>query len=254
MSSLITFFLSFYRNQIMQKKILIIENDADIVEALNKYYGDAGYEVLILESGDRVISEVRHNHHDVILLDFMIPGEEGLEIIKEIRSFSNIPIIMLSSRTEEIDRLLCLELGADDYICKPFSPREVVSRTKAILRRCCAESLEVQSVVGSINLDTDARNIRVGKNILNITPIEFELLKILMSRPNYVFTRGELISNIKRCNHNCDNRAVDSHIKNLRKKFKKIGPEKNIIKTVYGFGYSINADSIDKLIANNQMN
>jgi two-component system, OmpR family, response regulator BaeR len=238
----------------MQKKILIIENDTDIVEAFNKYYGEAGYEVLILESGDRVISEVRHNHHDVILLDFMIPGEDGLEIIKEIRSFSNIPILMLSSRTEEIDRLLCLELGADDYICKPFSPREVVSRTKAILRRCSAGSSEVQSVVGPINLDTDARNLRVGKNILNITPTEFDLLKVMTSKPNHVFTRGELISNMKEFRHIADGRTIDTHIKNLRKKFKNIGPVINIFKTVYGIGYSFNVDLFDKFFLNNQMN
>jgi two-component system response regulator BaeR len=172
----------------------------------------------------------------------MLPGKDGMEICREIRRFSNVPIIMLTARVEEIDRLLGLELGADDYICKPFSPREVVARVKAVFRRVHAEPQAHSLVVGSISLDDKTHRVMIGKQVLNLTPNEFGLLKIMMTQPNRVFSRSELINRVQGYDFEGYDRTIDSHIKNLRKKIAQKLPGQEIISTVYGVGYKFSAE------------
>jgi len=220
-------------------RILIVEDDERIAELLRDYLVNANYHVSMLTTGNGVIYEVRKNLPDAILLDLMLPGKDGLTICKEIRTFSRVPILMLTAKVEEIDRLIGLEVGADDYICKPFSPKEVVARIKAVLRRSIPET---RFIAGPITINLDSHLVQVEGSDLRLTRNEFDLLKILVSRPGYVFTRSDLISKIQGFDFEGYDRAIDSHIKNLRKKLEDIVPGREIIKTVYGIGYSLSED------------
>lgn len=232
-----------------KRKILVVEDDKKIAELLNDYLEQANFNVSILKRGDTVVSEVRLNPPDVILLDLMLPGKDGMTICREIRAFSKVPILMLTAKVEEIDRLLGLELGADDYICKPFSPREVVARIKAVLRRSNPEPEEKMFIAGPITINPDSHKATVGEADLRLTPNEFELLKVLISRPGRVFTRSDLVSKIQGYDFEGYVRTIDSHIKNLRKKIDELLPGNKIIQTVYGIGYSFNIPQSDKAAA-----
>jgi two-component system, OmpR family, response regulator BaeR len=231
-----------------KRKILIVEDDKKIAELLSDYLEQANFNVSMLKRGDTVISEVRMNPPDVILLDLMLPGKDGMTICREIRSFSKVPILMLTAKVEEIDRLLGLELGADDYICKPFSPREVVARIKAVMRRSNPEPTEESLVAGPITINPDSHKATVGEADLRLTPNEFELLKVLISRPGRVFTRSDLVSKIQGYDFDGYDRTIDSHIKNLRKKIDELLPGNKIIQTVYGIGYSLTVPQSGNLI------
>jgi len=215
-------------------KVLIVEDDKRIAELLRDYLIQSNYDVSVLNNGAGVIYEVRQNPPDAILLDLMLPGKDGLTICKEIRSFSRVPILILTAKVEEIDRLIGLELGADDYICKPFSPKEVVARIKAILRRSTPEE---RLVAGPITIKSESHTVIIKGSTVRLTPIEFELLKILISRPHFVFTRSDLVSKIQGYDFDGYDRTIDSHIKNLRKKISQILPGEDIIESVYGIGY-----------------
>ncbi|MGB9443335.1 MAG: response regulator [Desulfobacterales bacterium] len=219
------------------RHILIVEDEEKIASLLCDYLKEAGFRTSTQNDGDRVIAQIKKDPLDLILLDIMLPGKNGMELCREIRQFSNIPIIMITARVEEIDRLLGLELGADDYICKPFSPREVVARVKAIFRRLQAEPKTHNLVVGSISLDDKTHQVMIAKQLLNLTPNEFGLLKIMMSQPNRVFSRSELINRVQGYDFEGYDRTIDSHIKNLRKKIAHKLPGQEIISTVYGIGY-----------------
>jgi two-component system response regulator BaeR len=219
------------------RHILIVEDEEKIASLLCDYLKEAGFRTSTQNDGDRVIAQIKKDPLDLILLDIMLPGKNGMELCREIRQFSNIPIIMITARVEEIDRLLGLELGADDYICKPFSPREVVARVKAIFRRLQAEPKTHNLVVGSISLDDKTHQVMIAKQLLNLTPNEFGLLKIMMSQPNRVFSRSELINRVQGYDFEGYDRTIDSHIKNLRKKIAQKLPSQEIISTVYGIGY-----------------
>jgi DNA-binding response OmpR family regulator len=223
------------------KHILVVEDEEKIASLLCDYLKEAGFRTLTQNNGDRVISQVKEDRPDLILLDIMLPGKDGMELCREIRQFSDVPVIMITARVEEIDRLLGLELGADDYICKPFSPREVVARVKAIFRRLHPESRAHQLVAGSISLDDETHQVMIGKQVLDLTPNEFGILKIMMRRPNRVFSRGELISRVQGYDFEGYDRTIDTHIKNLRKKIVRQLPGQEIITTVYGVGYKFNA-------------
>jgi two-component system response regulator BaeR len=228
------------------KHILIVEDEEKIAGLLCDYLKEAGFQTSVLGDGDRVIAQVKKAALDLLLLDIMLPGKNGMELCREVRQFSNIPIIMITARVEEIDRLLGLELGADDYICKPFSPREVVARVKAIFRRVHAMHampLKNSLVIGSISLDKNAHQVMIDKRELNLTPNEFGLLNVMMSQPNRVFTRNELINRIQGYDFEGYDRTIDSHIKNLRKKIAQRLPGREIISTVYGVGYKFNTSS-----------
>ena len=225
------------------RHILIVEDEEKIARLLCDYLKEAGFRTSTQNNGDRVIAQIKKDPSDLILLDIMLPGKNGMELCREIRQFSNIPIIMITARVEEIDRLLGLELGADDYICKPFSPREVVARVKAIFRRLHAEPRTHNLVIGSILLDDKTHQVMIDKEVLNLTPNEFGLLKIMMRQPNRVFSRSELINRVQGYGFEGYDRTIDSHIKNLRKKIAQELPCQEIITTVYGIGYKFSASS-----------
>jgi len=223
------------------RHILIVEDEEKIASLLGDYLKAAGFRTSTQNNGDRVIAQIKKDPSDLILLDIMLPGKDGMQLCREIRQFSNIPIIMITAKVEEIDRLLGLEFGADDYICKPFSPREVVARVKAIFRRLNAEPVTHNLVVGSISLDYKTHQVMIDKQVLNLTPNEFGLLKIMMSQPNRVFSRNELINQVQGYDFEGYDRTIDSHIKNLRKKIAQRLPGQEIISTVYGVGYKFSA-------------
>ena len=223
------------------KHILIVEDEEKIASLLCDYLKEAGFRTSIQSDGDRVISQIKKVPMDLILLDIMLPEKNGMELCREIRQFSNIPIIMITARVEEIDRLLGLELGADDYICKPFSPREVVARVKAIFRRMHVQPRAHHLVAGSISLDDETHQVMIHENVLNLTPSEFGVLKIMMRRPGRVFSRNELINRVQGYDFEGYDRTIDTHIKNLRKKIARQLPGQEIISTVYGVGYKFNA-------------
>jgi len=225
------------------RHILIVEDEEKIASLLGDYLKAAGFRTSTQNNGDRVIAQIKKDPSDLILLDIMLPGKDGMQLCREIRQFSNIPIIMITARVEEIDRLLGLEFGADDYICKPFSPREVVARVKAIFRRLNAEPVTHNLVVGSISLDYKTHQVMIDKQVLNLTPNEFGLLKIMMSQPNRVFSRSELINRVQGYDFEGYDRTIDTHIKNLRKKIAQKLPGREIISTVYGVGYKFSASA-----------
>jgi two-component system response regulator BaeR len=223
--------------------LLIVEDEQKIADLLRDYLIDVGYKVTCLNHGDQVVPSVKKDPPALVLLDIMLPGMDGMAVCREIRKFSNVPIIMITAKVEEIDRLLGLELGADDYICKPFSPREVVARVKAVIRRSYPEPEAHNLVIGSISLDDTTYQVIVDKHVLNLTPSEFGLLKIMMTQPNRVFTRNELINRVQGYDFEGYDRTIDTHIKNLRKKIAVKLPDQEIITTVYGVGYKFNVPS-----------
>jgi two-component system, OmpR family, response regulator BaeR len=223
----------------MTGNILIVEDEEKIAALLKDYLGKAGYSTSVLNRGDLVLAWLKRNPSDLMLLDIMLPGMDGIEICREARKFSTVPIIMITAKVEELDRLIGLELGADDYICKPFSPREVVARVKAVLRRTHPEPAGKQLVVGPFVLDETTYQVKVMGSELDLTPSEFRLLQVLMSKPGRVFSRDELL--VRAQGYDCEgyDRTIDSHIKNLRKKIAVHLPDQEVINTVYGVGYKL---------------
>lgn len=226
----------------MTERILIVEDEPKIADLLQKYLHNASYQTHWLNSGIGVSDWVRTEKPDLILLDLMLPGKDGLEVCKEIRQFSPVPVIMLTARVEEIDRLLGLELGADDYICKPFSPREVIARIKAVLRRLQAFAAAVdnnqQASSGTLlELDRDRLTVRTGERETALTLVEFELLATLQQHPGRIFGREQLMSKVYTDNRIVSDRTIDSHIKKLRRKLAEILPQHELIHSVYSVGY-----------------
>jgi two-component system, OmpR family, response regulator BaeR len=221
-------------------QILVVEDEVKICQVLCEYLRRAGYAVSWLTRGDEVLPNVRKNPPALILLDIMLPGMDGMEVCRELRKSSNVPIIMITARVDEIDRLLGLELGADDYVCKPFSPREVVARVKAVLRRSLSPPEGKQLVVGEIALDENKHQVLVGGREMKLTPCEFQLLKALVAHPNRVFSRAELLNVVQGYDFEGYERTIDTHIKNLRKKVATIVPDHELVSTVYGIGYKFN--------------
>ncbi len=222
------------------REILVAEDEIKIAEILKDYLVSAGYQVSWVENGDLVVPYVKKNQPCLLLLDIMLPGMDGMEVCREVRKFSQVPIIMITARVEEIDRLLGLELGADDYICKPFSPREVVARVRAVLRRVYAPPADKTLVAGEVSLYPETRQALARGRELKLTPCEYNLLKTLMSHANRIFSRNELINIVQGYDFEGYERTIDSHIKNLRKKLATHLPGQEIISTIYGVGYKFN--------------
>jgi len=218
----------------MNKTILIVEDEPKLAALLSEYLIQAGYMTEILDNGLVVIPRVRSATPDLVLLDLMLPGRDGLDICKELRSFTAVPIIMVTARIEEIDRLLGLELGADDYICKPFSPREVVARVKAVLRRVEGKTQERTEV---LSLDDERYRAKLHGVDLELTAIEFNLLRYLAAHPGRIFSRQQLMDHIYPDQRIVSDRTIDSHIKKLRRKMAVIAPDEELIGSVYGIGY-----------------
>jgi two-component system, OmpR family, response regulator BaeR len=218
----------------MAERILIVEDEPKIAEILRDYLVREGYRTDHLDRGDQVEGWVREHGADVVLLDLMLPGKGGLEVCKALRTFSDASIIMVTARVEEIDRLLGLELGADDYICKPFSPREVVARVKAVLRRAKRQA----SAAGEgVLLDDAGYKASIGGKDLGLTAVEFQLLKVLAAQPGRIFSRDQLMDTIYRDDRVVSDRTIDSHVKKLRKKIGDVLPDREIIHSVYSVGY-----------------
>jgi two-component system response regulator BaeR len=217
--------------------IFVVEDEIKISKLLKDYLTQEGFTVTCLDRGDEVVSKVKKEQPALILLDLMLPGKDGLEICREIRKFSTVPVLMLTAKVEEIDRIIGLELGADDYICKPFSPREVVARVKAVLRRSYAPTDLKQIVAGPLSLNAETHQVTIEGQPLKLTPSEFGLLKAMMASPNKVFSRSELLDRVQGYQFEGYDRTIDSHIKNLRKKIARLSPDQDIICTVYGVGY-----------------
>lgn len=219
----------------MSRTVLIIEDEQSVADLLNDYLQAADFDTHIINNGDEVISWVRQYDPKLILLDIMLPGKDGVSLCREIRAFSSVPIIMATAKVDEIDRLLGLELGADDYICKPFSPREVVARIKAVLRRTEGAPTDQGNL---ITIDNEGYRISIQNQDLKLTKVEFRLFKILYSQPNRIFSRDQLIQRIYDDHRMVSDRTIDSHIKKLRLKISRAQPNLDLIRSVYGIGYS----------------
>lgn len=219
----------------MAEKILIVEDEPKLAQLLNDYLLNELYECQVLNDGVGVVDWVKDQAVDLILLDLMLPGKDGMSICREIRQFSNVPIIMTTAKVEEIDRLLGLELGADDYICKPYSPREVVARVKAVMRRYKNTSDEPSSA-GDVRVDESKYQVEVYSKALDLTPVEFRLFHYLFQHSGQVFSRDQLMDKLYSDGRVVTDRTVDSHIKNLRRKLAAV-TENELIHSVYGVGY-----------------
>ncbi len=214
--------------------ILIVEDEEKLAKVLADYLAVANYQVSMLHHGSEVIDWVKNHHPSAILLDLMLPGKDGLEICKELRTFSNIPVLMVTAKVDEIDRLLGLEIGADDYICKPYSPREVVARVKAVLRRSGSNELPLDN---KLQLDQGRCQASYEGQVIELTAIEFQLLDKLYKEPGHIFSRDQLMDNMYSDHRIVSGRTIDSHIKKLRKKLAVLPCEGELIKSVYGLGY-----------------
>ena len=218
------------------RKILIVEDEPKIASLLKDYLETRGaFETRVEARGDTAMEAFKKFGPDLVLLDLMLPGMDGMEVCKKLRSVSTVPIIMVTARVEEIDRLLGLELGADDYICKPFSPREVVARVKAVLRRS-GPGVSAQRPK-ALHMDEEKFKATLNGNDLLLTPVEFALLRTLSAQEGRVFSRDQLMNEMYPDYRVVSDRAVDTHIKNLRKKISDTSGSEDMIKSVYGLGY-----------------
>ncbi len=218
-------------------KILIVEDEPKLAALLGDYFRASGYEASCLADGREVVPAVKASPPDLIVLDLMLPGRDGIDICRELRTFTNIPLVMVTARVEEIDRLLGLELGADDYICKPFSPREVVARVKAVFRRVSRGSMPASAL--GLAIDDERYVASFNGKPLDLTPVEFRLLRTLATQPGRVFSRTQLLDNLYQDHRVVTDRTVDSHVKNLRRKLERASPDRELVESVYGVGYKL---------------
>lgn len=215
-------------------ELMIVEDEPKIAAAMADWLAAAGYAIRRHDSGDGVVDAVRSQPPDLLLLDVMLPGEDGLSICRRVREFCDLPVILVTARVEEIDRLLGLDLGADDYVCKPFSLRELGARVRALLRRT-RPSARAAAADDEVVLDADRFEVRVGGKALALTPVEFRLLRRLMEKPGKVYSRDQLLDASYEDHRIVSDRTVDSHIRNLRRKFGEVGQDP--IASVYGVGF-----------------
>lgn len=214
--------------------VLLAEDEQTIADILTDYLRQAGFDTSHVADGRKAVEAIRREPPDIVVLDLMLPGMDGMAACREVRGFSNVPVIMVTARVEEVDRLLGLEAGADDYICKPFSPREVVARVMAVLRRAGGYGGVTPP---RFEIDEAAQRISIGGQRLDLTPTEFRLLRLLASHPGRIYSRGQILDLAYHQDQNVSDRIIDSHVKNIRRKVAAILPEANIIHAVYGVGY-----------------
>ena len=220
------------------EQVLIVEDEPKIAEVLREHLENAGYATHILADGLTVVDWVREEGPALILLDVMLPGKDGLSICREVRVFSEVPIIMVTARVEEVDRLVGLELGADDYVCKPFSPREVVARVKANLRRSATPNVDPIAATG-FEIDELRHLARLDGQELELTRVEFRILLTLLNPPGRVWSRDQLLDHMYDDQRVVGDRTVDSHITNLRHKLQTMRPDSECIRSIYGVGYKL---------------
>lgn len=216
-------------------RVLIVEDEPKLGQLLIDYLLAAGYRPHWLSRGDEVLPALQAQVYDLILLDLMLPGVDGLTLCREIRRSSDVPIVMVTAKIEEIDRLLGLEIGADDYICKPYSPREVIARVKTILRRCGLQDNPSEPL--PLLIDENRFQVSYRQQVLELTQAEFRLLKTLATQPGCVLSREQLLNHLYDDYRVVTDRTVDSHIKNLRRKLEQVEGDKPLIRSVYGVGY-----------------
>ncbi len=224
----------------MPRQILVVEDEPKISQLVADYLERAGYGVQVASDGKQALSRARTDKPDLIVLDLGLPHMDGLDFTRQFRKTSNAPIIMLTARSEETDKLIGLELGADDYMTKPFSPKELVARVRVIFRRVDNVSSTGRDVIRAADLTLDTQRLRVtaeGRDIEELTPTEFELLAALASQPGRVFSRAQLLEAIHGVAFESYDRAIDAHIKNIRHKIERKPGEPRYIITVYGVGY-----------------
>lgn len=225
------------------QQVLIVEDEPKIARLVADYLEGSGFATHHLDHGDSVLPWLTEGRQagqgpDLVLLDLMLPGTDGLTLCRELRQrWPSLPVIMLTARVEEVDRLLGLELGADDYICKPFSPREVVARVKAVLRRSQAADEPLDGAASDLVLDEEGWRALADGQDLGLTAVEFQLLKVMMHAPGRIFSRDQLMDHMYRDHRIVSERTVDSHVKKLRRKISEVWPEREVIRSVYGVGY-----------------
>ena len=219
------------------KHVLIVEDEKKLADVLIGYLVKDQFKTTHFESGEGVVDWVRNNKPNIILLDLMLPDVNGKDLCKQIRQFSSIPIIMVTAMIDEIDRLIGLELGADDYVCKPFSSKEVVARVKAVLRRS-EQDYKSGEIYDAFEISDETYSISLNQDRLDLTPVEFRLLKMFLQNPGRVFNRDQILNNVFEDGRIVLDRTVDTHVKNLRHKLKSASQEHDYIRSVYGIGYS----------------
>ena len=229
----------------MRKRILIIEDNPYTSDMVRKYLSRNDYKVLTASDGQEGLHLAREENPDLILLDIMLPGMDGIEVCRTLREESSVPIIMLTARVEEEDRVAGLELGADDYITKPFSLKELVARIRVVLRRLNPDVIErgpSQLTYGDVKVDVNGRMVHVRETEVNLTPVQFHILVLLMREPNKTLTREEIITRVFDIAFDGFDRAVDAHISRLRRKLEARKESPRYIHTVYGMGYRFGHD------------
>jgi DNA-binding response OmpR family regulator len=240
------------------KTILVVDDEPKIAALARDYLEHAGFAVLVSGNGQTALETARRRRPDLVVLDLGLPGLDGLDVTRELRSDGDLPIIMLTARDDELDKLLGLELGADDYITKPFSPRELVARVKAVLRRSEREAAsEIGSgtgrggrdperiVAGEVVIDVPRMRVEVAGRPVELTPTEFKLLATLAARPGRIYTRGQLLDTLRGVDFETYERAIDAHVKNLRRKIEPVPRQPRYVLTVHGVGYRF-ADDRDE--------
>jgi DNA-binding response OmpR family regulator len=225
-------------------KILVVDDEAKIVKLVRSYLEQAGYAVVEAGDGQTALIQARRERPDLVVLDLGLPGIDGLEVARILRREGNTPIIMLTARIEDTDKIVGLELGADDYVTKPFNPRELVARVRAVLRRNSGAPATVEVLrFGPLVLDPGAHEATLDGRVLVLTPTEFDLLAVLLRNPHRVFTRLELLERVQGDAYEGYERTVDAHIKNLRAKLGDDPRQPRFIQTVFGIGYKLGADA-----------
>ncbi len=237
-----------------KRSVLVVEDEPNLAGVLVEYLAQAGFEPHWIDDGVQAVDFVRERSPHLMVLDLMLPGKDGIEICRETRVFSDVPIIMATARIDEIDRLIGLEIGADDYLCKPYSPRELVARIRAIFRRIDfvhAGSATSRSgsdadgdeaggtVVLGLVIDDPGMLATFRDHRLELTPVEFRLLKCFVAAPGRVFSRAQLLDRLYDDHRVVTDRTVDSHVKNLRRKLAEADPDRELIKSIYGVGYKL---------------
>jgi two-component system, OmpR family, alkaline phosphatase synthesis response regulator PhoP len=228
----------------MTKKILVIDDEEKIVTVLKAYLEQSGYQVVTAVDGKAALTIFQREKPDFMILDLTLPGLDGLEVCRAVRRQSNIPILMLTARVEETDKLMGLELGADDYVVKPFSPREVVARVRTIFRRASGEAAQNEIIrVGTLEIDVDQHTVIVEGHRIELTPTEFDILVVLARQPKRVFTRLQIMEQAQGNAFEGYERTIDAHVKNIRLKLEPNSKDPTFIHTVFGVGYKLEVKS-----------
>jgi two-component system, OmpR family, alkaline phosphatase synthesis response regulator PhoP len=220
------------------KQILVVDDEPEIARIVRDYLAAAGFGVTVAADGESALAAARAGRPDLVILDLGLPRRDGLDVLRELRRAGDVPVVVLTARGEETDRIVGLELGADDYVVKPFSPKELVARVRAILRRIDAGAETDETIrIADLEIDVPRMRVTVGDRPIDLTPTEFQLLATLARQPGRVFTRGQLLDALHGVAFESYERAIDAHVKNIRRKIEPSPAEPRYIQTVYGVGY-----------------